>query len=127
MSLEQKIEELTRAVIVLTQAINSGAISAPTMPNPELQEPMPAVDFPPEEPKRVVEGEAAPKKPKKAEPKPEPVKSDLTYDQVATAFKKYIAAAGRDQALELLATFEAKTLKDVPEAKWPLVMKACEQ
>jgi hypothetical protein len=125
MSLEQKIEELTHAVVALTQAVTRNGFMQAAMKDGAftMDEVAAAQGAKVEEPRRAVEGEAAPKKPKKAEP----LKSDLTYDQVATAFKKYISAAGRDQALELLATFDAKTLKDVPEAKWPLVMKACEQ
>ena len=125
--LEQKIEELTHAVKALTEAITRSSFMRAAMANPELQEPMPAADMPPEVPKAEKPKAEKPTKVKDEKPKPEPVKDELAYDQVAAAFKKYIAAAGRDQALELLATFDAKTLKDVPAAKWPLVMKACEQ
>jgi hypothetical protein len=109
MSLEQKIEELTTVVIALTQAINSGAISAP------------AAGVPPEVPKQTPKAKV--EKAEKVVPK-EQVEKPVDYDAMAKAFKDYIGSQGRDAAVELLATFDAKTLKDVPEAKWPLMMKA---
>jgi hypothetical protein len=115
MSLEQKIEELTAAVIALTAVIRAEA------GNYVIGEPMPAADVPPEVPKAEKV-----RKTKAEEPAPglKDKPAAVDYDAMAKAFKDYIGSQGRDAAVELLATFEAKTLKDVPEAKWPLMMKA---
>jgi hypothetical protein len=114
MSLEQKIEELIAAIHGLTVTLRETRLNGAVIGS-ELQEPMPAADAPPEVPKA--------KKPKAEEPKAEKPKA-VDYDAMAKAFKDYIGSQGRDAAVELLATFEAKTLKDVPEAKWPLMMRA---
>jgi hypothetical protein len=119
MSLEQKIEDLTAAVLALTTVVRGQVI---------MGSPMPVAGEPGVNPVPDHIVKAVAEKPKAAKPKAEPKAEEkpaaVDYDAMAKAFKDYIGSQGRDAAVELLATFEAKTLKDVPEAKWPLMMKA---
>jgi hypothetical protein len=105
MSLEAKIEALTIAVQELTAHIRNATGGT-----------APAADVPPAEDEPVQAEPRKAKKPKaeKAE-KPSAEKPKAPeYAEVAKKFLEYIAANGRDAALEILEPWSTTSLKGVP-------------
>lgn len=109
MSLEQRIEELTAAVIALTAAMGGKATiqtaSTPVKEKPEAKKP------------DAASKETAPaKSAESGEPSASTVA--LSYDHVKEAILA-IAKQNREHATALLARFGAKSGKDLTEAQWP--------
>jgi hypothetical protein len=113
MSLEQRIEELTAAVIALTTAMAGGRTAVALLPVVEDQ---------PKEKPEAKKPDAASKEtaPAKSAESGEPSASTvaLSYDHVKEAILA-IAAKNRDHATALLQRYGAKTGKDLSQEQWP--------
>ena len=112
MSLEERIEELTEAVVALTVALNSGA-AVTTEPEPEPEE------EPPPPPKKA----AAPKK--KATPKRK-APAGPTLAAVHDKLREVQESLGKEAVKEILEEFEVKKASDLEESDYKEFIEICD-
>ena len=111
MSLEERIEELTEAVVALTVALNSGAAA----------EPEPEEEPEPEPPKKA----AAPKKkaaPKRGVKKP----AGPTLATVHDKLREVQESLGKEAVKEILEEFEVKKASDLEEEDYKEFIEVCD-
>ena len=119
MTLEQLLSENTAAMNRLADAFNSVTQFAADFAQTNLGQLLHA-----EEP-AATKVEEAPAE-SEAAPIATPEDKPLSYDDVAQAVTALVKAHGRDKAAGVLAQFNAKTLKDVPQEKWAEVKAAAQ-
>jgi len=110
MTIETKIEELTKAVTELTAALNAKTSTNAASPKAE------------EKPKAAKKESTPPKETEVEETKVEETEDDiLSFDEVATTFKKFVADGNREAAVAILKEFKVEgklTADKLPAAKF---------
>lgn len=134
MSIEKAILELAGAIRQHAEAIASVASGPTIAPKVEVQD-----DGPVKEKAETVKTETKPVKEKAEEAKPEVEETKAeepaaeteetkaeqpTYQEVATAITTLSRSKGRDAALAVLNSFEAKNLKEVDPSQFADVLAA---
>ena len=114
MSLEERIEELTEAVVALTVALNSGAAAAEPEPEPE-EEPEPE----PEPKKAAPRKKAAPKRGAKKPAGP-------TLATVHDKLREVQESLGKEAVKEILEEFEVKKASDLEEEDYKEFIEVCD-
>lgn len=120
MSLEQRLEENTRAILALAQAIaagfGSGPVAVPAVPTPETAAPVPRKPAPP-----VRQTKVDPPAETKSEPTPA---AEIDYTATLAPALLQLVNKDRAAAIALLAKFGAKHGGDLKPEQYPLVLAA---
>jgi len=118
MSLEQKIEELTQAVIDLTEKMGNGATAPAEEPEPEDEE-----EEPPKKKAPAKKSTPAKKEPAKRGRKP----AGPTLATIHDKLREVQDELGKDTVKELLEEFEVKKVSELEEEDYKEFLEACDE